>query len=289
MQKKTHSRIVERTAPSPTGGLHLGHVYSVLTAFSHAKKNNGLFKFRIEDIDVNRCKPEFEEEIISNLSWLGIKWDGNIMRQSERMGQYASAIKQLANYGLLYPCSCSRSDIKNASLAPHPEETKNLIYPGTCLNIPPRKPIKALRLNISKAIKYIAIDNISFLETGVSGYDRAEKQLISVKNLENQYGDIVIARQDIGTSYNLSVVIDDAAQMVTHVTRGKDLLEMTPIQVLLQMLLGLPTPIYHHHDLLYEQSGKKISKRSSKNSVSNLKETGFNPAEVIELAFNLKK
>ena len=290
MNSKTISdKIVERTAPSPTGGLHLGHVFSIIKAYENARKNFGLFKIRIEDIDFTRCKIHFEKEIISNLSWLGINWDGRIMRQRNRISHYADAIKQLMKDGLLYPCSCTRQDINNSVSAPHSKVKSNLVYPGTCRNKKHDKPIKALRLDMKKAVQKLSEKNLSFFERVGEDENYLKDQLIPSEKLTSEFGDFIISRKDIGTSYNLAVVIDDAAQMVTHVTRGKDLLAVTPIQVLLQKLLNLPTPIYHHHALLCENSGKKLSKRHSAETVSSLIKQGFTADEVIHMAFTWRK
>ncbi len=285
--KKYSPQIIERIAPSPTGSLHLGHVYSIITTCRNAKRNKGLIKLRIEDIDTTRCKITHEKEIISNLSWLGITWHGQIMRQRNRFRYYSAAIDQLFKEGLIYPCSCTRTDIKNAVSAPHLDEHETLIYPGTCRMTRTSKPVQSLRLNIAKAIKLCRKDKISFFETGISNNYSLEKQTVPVADIENKFGDFIIARKDIRTSYNLSVVLDDAAQKVTHVTRGKDLLAVTPLQVLLQILLDLPTPIYHHHQLLFEESGKKLSKRFSSKTVSSFKNLGHSKDDVIDMAFSL--
>jgi glutamyl-Q tRNA(Asp) synthetase len=279
--------VIERTAPSPTGDIHLGHVYSALTAYRNAKANNGFFKLRIEDIDITRCKIEYENAIIKNLSWLGLKWDEKIMRQRNRYKSYNLAIDQLLKEDLLYPCSCSRRDVKKALSAPHIEDISNLVYPGTCKIVKPNTAVKALRLNIDKAIKKLGNDKLYFYETGITVDNFHEKRSISNDTLKRKFGDLVVARKDIGTSYNLSVVIDDSAQKVTHVTRGYDLLDVTPIQVLLQRILGLQTPTYHHHKLICDDDGKKLSKRSSSQSISNLIREGLSSSEVIEMAFSL--
>jgi glutamyl-Q tRNA(Asp) synthetase len=278
--------VIERTAPSPTGDIHLGHVYSAITAYRNARKNNGFFKLRIEDIDVTRCKVEYEIEIIENLTWLGLKWDERIMRQRSRFKSYTLAIDQLLKEGLLYPCSCSRADIKKAVSAPHMEDLPCLIYPGTCKIVKPDTEVKALRLDIEKAVRYLGDNKVYFYETGLSKDRSKEKRSISNETLKNKFGDLVIVRKDIGTSYNLSVIIDDSAQKVTHVTRGNDLLEVTPIQVLLQRILGLKTPTYHHHKLICDDDGKKLSKRSSSQTISHFRQKGFSAAQVIEMAFN---
>ena len=280
-------QVIERTAPSPTGDIHLGHVYSALTAYRNAKANNGVFKLRIEDIDITRCKIEYENVIIKNLTWLGLKWDEKIMRQRTRYKSYNLAIDKLMKEDLLYPCSCSRTDVKKALSAPHIEDTSSLVYPGTCKKVKPNKGVKALRLNIDKAIKKLGNDKLYFYETGITVGNSHEKRSISNETLKKKFGDLVVARKDIGTSYNLSVIIDDSAQEVTHVTRGIDLLDVTPIQVLLQRILGLQTPTYHHHKLICDDDGKKLSKRSSSQSISNLIQEGFSSSEVIEMAFSL--
>ena len=280
-------QVIERTAPSPTGDIHLGHVYSALTAYRNAKANNGVFKLRIEDIDITRCKIEYENAIIKNLTWLGLKWDEKIMRQRNRYKSYNLAIDQLLKEDLLYPCSCSRTDVKKALSAPHIEDTSSLVYPGTCKKVKPNKGVKALRLNIDKAIKKLGNDKLYFYETGITVGNSHEKRSISNETLKRKFGDLVVARKDIGTSYNLSVIIDDSAQEVTHVTRGIDLLDVTPIQVLLQRILGLQTPTYHHHKLICDDDGKKLSKRSSSQSISNLIREGFSSSEVIEMALSL--
>ena len=280
-------QVIERTAPSPTGDIHLGHVYSALTAYRNAKANNGFFKLRIEDIDITRCKIEYENAIIKNLTWLGLKWDEKIMRQRTRYKSYNLAIDKLMKEDLLYPCSCSRTDVKKALSAPHIEDTSSLVYPGTCKKVKPNKGVKALRLNIDKAIKKLGNDKLYFYETGITVGNSHEKRSISNETLKKKFGDLVVARKDIGTSYNLSVIIDDSAQEVTHVTRGIDLLDVTPIQVLLQRILGLQTPTYHHHKLICDDDGKKLSKRSSSQSISNLIQEGFSSSEVIEMAFSL--
>ena len=279
--------VIERTAPSSTGGLHLGHVYSAITAYKNAKKNSGLFKLRIEDIDVTRCKIKYEKEIVENLTWLGLQWDGKIMKQRNRQKYYVAAINQLLTEGLLYPCSCSRSDIKDAISAPHMEDPTCQIYPGTCKILKPYTGIKALRLDLDKAVKVLDKNKVEFYESGLTKDGSLEKKSISSEKLRLRFGDLIIVRKDIGTSYNLSVVVDDAAQKVTRITRGRDLLEVTPIQVLLQQLLGIKTPTYHHHKLIYDIDGKKLSKRSCSQSISKLKAEGYSPAQVIDNAFKL--
>ena len=281
--------IIERTAPSPTGHLHLGHVFSALTAFQHSQKFSGLFKLRIEDIDYSRCKKEYERQIIDDLIWLGFKWNGQILKQNNRKKYYTLALNELSRQGLIYPCSCTRSDIHNATSAPHKIQNKKSFYPGTCLQKPPNGGIVALRLNIKKAFQTIERSQFHFYESGMSTRNLPEKKVIDKDKLINTFGDFVIARKDIGTSYNLSAVIDDSEQQITHVTRGRDLLDITPIQILLQKLLGIKSPFYHHHQLLCDAFGKRLAKRTNSLSVYTLRKNGSSPADVIEMALNHTK
>ncbi len=278
--------IIERTAPSPTGNLHLGHVYSALTAYQYSRNKNGKFKLRLEDIDHTRCSSKYEEQIVEDLAWLGIDWDGPIMKQSKRFKNYLAALDQLKTAGIIYPCSCTRSDIKNAITAPHNQNDSPPIYPGTCLNIVPTRGVRALRLNLKKALHQIESKSLFFYECGFSVGNYQHKQEINEYDLIKKFGDVVLARKDIGTSYNLSVVIDDSAQNVSHVTRGIDLFEITPIQVLLQKLLGLRTPVYRHHKLLYDHSGKKLSKRNSPDTIIAMRNNGASAKDIIKLAFS---
>ena len=280
------TEVIERTAPSPTGYLHLGHVFSALTAYKRSIQLKGQFKLRLEDIDYTRCKSHYENQIIKDLRWLGIKWNGQVMKQRNRRKFYAAGLDELKQAGLIYPCSCTRNDIKHAVSAPHKDDTSLIVYPGTCLKNPPTKGITALRLNIKKALQVVDRKELYFYDLGFPKGQRSEKQIIHHDHLLNKFGDLIIARKDIGTSYNLSVVIDDASQNISHITRGFDLLDVTPIQVLLQKLLSIKTPFYYHHALLCDQSGKKLSKRTNSDSVLGLKERGISATEVIEMALN---
>ena len=281
--------IIERTAPSPTGHLHLGHVFSALTAFQHSQKYSGLFKLRIEDIDHSRCKKEYELQIIDDLIWLGFKWNGQILKQNNRKKYYTLALTELSRQGLIYPCSCTRSDIQNATSAPHEIQNTKSVYPGTCLQKPPSGEIVALRLNIKKAFQILEHKQFYFYETGMSSRNFPEQKLINKDNLIDTFGDFIIARKDIGTSYNLSSVIDDSEQKITHITRGRDLIDITPIQILLQKLLGIKSPIYHHHQLLCDAFGKRLAKRSNSQSVYTLRKNGLSSADVMEMALSHTK
>lgn len=271
--------ITERFAPSPTGLLHLGHAYSALLAYMSAREADGRFLLRIEDIDFNRCRPMFEEQIFSDLAWLGIEFDLPILRQSDRVDAYQDTLQQLWDQDYLFACSCTRKDI---SIAAAPQEGGDLlvgpdgiVYPNTCLNKPkPSKmPDSALRLNLQRLQK----EEFSF-EDLIHGPVHFTKQEVI-----EQIGSVVLARKDIGVSYHLAVVLDDAFQGVTHVTRGADLFEATKIHVVLQHILGLPTPIYRHHKLIRDETGKRLAKRDDARSIKSYLESGLSVDEVIAL------
>ena len=249
-----------RFAPSPTGFLHLGHAYSALTAWEICQKNDKRFILRIEDIDYQRCKPEYEQSILQDLQWLGIKWEEPILKQNTRLSTYKEVIEILLNKNLLYPCSCTRKGINQALLAPqNASPTTN--YPGTCrLRLMSEKnKTDNIRLNINKAMCYIKNLNHKNLTFTDNFYKNIKHQIN--ENSPYLQDDIIIARKDIGTSYHLSVVVDDAYQDITHVVRGDDLLHSTPIQRLLQAILELPEPMYHHHKLIKDNNDNKLAKR----------------------------
>jgi glutamyl-Q tRNA(Asp) synthetase len=262
----------------------LGHAYSALTAWDAACKNGAEFLLRIEDIDTPRCKPEFEQAIYDELEWLGIHWQEPVLRQSTRKTTYDKVIQQLWIDNKLYACTCSRKDI---AIAAAPQEggeallgPDGLIYPGTCvgntsgsISIPENA---SLRLDM-KQVSSLGID---FKEIGKGPNDETGLIEISANELINNIGDIVIARKDIGISYHLAVVLDDAFQGVTHVTRGEDLFEATKIHVVLQKLLGLPTPIYRHHKLIRDENGKRLAKRDDARSIQSLRENGASPNDI---------
>jgi len=249
-----------RFAPSPTGFLHLGHAYSALTAWEICQKNDKRFILRIEDIDYQRCKPEYEQSILQDLQWLGIKWEEPILKQNTRLSTYKEVIEILLNKNLLYPCSCTRKGINQALLAPqNASPTTN--YPGTCrLRLMSEKnKTDNIRLNVRKAMRYIKNLNQKNLTFTDNFYKNIKHQIN--ENSPYLQDDIIIARKDIGTSYHLSVVVDDAYQDITHVVRGDDLLHSTPIQRLLQVILELPEPMYHHHKLIKDNNDNKLAKR----------------------------
>lgn len=276
-----------RFAPSPTGPLHLGHAFSALVAYEMVQAAEGTFLLRIEDIDASRARPAWEAQIYEDLQWLGLDWPTPVLRQSENMLAYEHALDRLWQGGLLYPCSCNRRDILEAMSAPQegatlPMGPDGLIYPGTCRDKPrapeaPRPKNVALRLDMRRAV---ANRPFSFTETGAG--PRGETGLIDVtaEHLLQQVGDVVLARRDMGTSYHLSVVIDDAAQDITHVTRGADLFEATAIHVVLQNLLDLPTPCYHHHRLIRDDAGKRLAKRDDARALATYRAQGLQPADI---------
>ena len=284
---------VTRFAPSPTGPLHLGHAYSALLAHDMAVAEGGAFLLRIEDIDTQRCRPEWEAQIYDDLQWLGLHWPTPVLRQSSRLPSYQAALDDLWTRGLLYRCSCTRRDIEQALSAPQegvppPFGPDGLIYPGTCRGLlqPKRRPGDAvLRLNMHKAVQDRAVQDravqdiatLRFIETGPA---HGGTIATSAWAYPSDIGDIVLARQGMGSSYHLAVVLDDAAQGVSHVVRGEDLFEATRIHVLLQRLLGLSTPTYHHHRLIRDDQGKRLAKRDDARALSKYRAEGASPADI---------
>ncbi len=266
---------VTRFAPSPTGPLHLGHAYAALVAVQRA--GAGQFLLRIENIDRSRCRPEWEAQIYDDLAWLGLRWQRPVMRQSERLPVYRAALQHFAAEGLIYPCRCTRADIRVALTAPQEGASlgpDGVTYPGTCRgrSMSDAGPTDALRLNMSAALARLG--PLSFIETGPLF---AGRHLLDHDWLRDVAGDVVLARRDVGTSYHLSVVLDDAAQGITEVTRGCDLFDATPIHVVLQALLRLRTPTYYHHDLIRDESGKRLAKRDDARAIAVYRSEGLTP------------
>jgi glutamyl-Q tRNA(Asp) synthetase len=280
----------QRFAPSPTGYLHIGHAFSALTAWHAAQDAGGEFLLRIEDIDQPRCRAEYEAAIYDDLHWLGLSWPEPVMRQSDRMPAYDQALKQLVALGLCYPCRCTRKDISNALSAPQEGADPQfgpdgLIYPGTCRHRSMAEfgTSDAIRLSMHRAIEHLGereVSQLSFMDTGRG---KTEQKFLNPASLIEGCGDIVLARKDIGTSYHLAVVVDDAAQAITYVTRGRDMAEATQIHRLLQALLGLPTPVYLHHRLIRDADGKRLAKRDDARSIQSYRKAGLNRREVLAL------
>jgi glutamyl-Q tRNA(Asp) synthetase len=252
--------IVSRFAPSPTGWLHLGHAWSAMKAHDLARADGGQFLLRIEDIDQSRCRAEFVEGIFEDLRWLGLHWDGDVLFQSARTAHYAAALTRLDELKLIYRCWCTRSEI--AASAPQGEAQP--VYPGSCKGRAAgtgNRPF-CWRIDMEKAVH-------------VAGPALGDADPLS-------QGDVIIARKDAATSYHLAVTVDDAAQGVTDVVRGNDLLEATHIHQLLQALLDLPTPRYCHHSLIQGVDGERLAKRKQSPSLKAMRDSGVDPLQLID-------
>ena len=286
---------VTRFAPSPTGPLHLGHAYSAMLAHDMAQAAGGTFLLRIEDIDQTRCRPEWEAQIYDDLQWLGLSWQQPVLRQSQRQHIYAAALDRLWAQGRLFLCTCNRRDILQALSAPQEGVPATFgpdgpIYPGTCRDkqihsaASPR-PDGVLRLRMDQiTADHAAVqsggDGFSFQENGSGPAGDTGLIRFDGRYLRDHIGDIAICRRDMATSYHLSVVLDDAEQDVSHVVRGQDLFEATKIHVALQWLLGLPTPIYHHHSLIRDDQGKRLAKRDDARALSKYRAEGATPSDI---------
>src|SRR5436305_153056 len=277
---------VFRFAPSPNGYLHLGHALSALIVFEIARALGGRFLLRIEDIDATRCKPEFETAIYEDLSWLGIAWEEPVRRQSENLDAYARGLAKLQADGLIYPSFESRGDIARYvaehSRAPWPHDPDGApLYPGLSRKLSPEERTRrmasepyALRLDMNDALGRAGA--LTWVETGAEPKQDHETRMAEPE----KWGDVVLARKDMPTSYHLSVVVDDALQDVTHVVRGQDLYQATSVHRVLQALLGLPPPLYHHHRLILDGEGKKLSKSTGATGLRELRRQGKTPADI---------
>ena len=274
------SKPVLRFAPSPNGRLHLGHAWSALYTWNAARLLGGTALLRIEDIDIERSKPEFVTAIFEDLHWLGLIWPEPVMLQSERMDLYADAGNHLRHQGLLYPCFCSRTELTASSEGADPDGAP--LYPGTCRHMDRGEQIERLergdpvqfRLDVEKAM-----DRVGMLTFSVVGPLITDRPQIRHARPE-RWGDVVLQRKGMPTSYHLSVVVDDAAQGITHVTRGRDMEAATDIHALLQMLLGLPSPIYNFHKLILDDEGRKLAKTRGSESLADLRARGWTPDDV---------
>jgi glutamyl-Q tRNA(Asp) synthetase len=266
---------VTRFAPSPTGRLHRGHAFSALAASEAARRTDGHFLLRIEDIDAARCRPEFETSILEDLTWLGLSWPQPVRRQSEHLAEYRAAVAGVRARGLAYRCFRTRADVlADIGRAPHGAVAA---FTGTRLSAAEEADLVASglpfawRLDLSAARRELGdLEHLGFLEEG--------RGLIGVR--PDLVGDIVLARKDVGVSYNLAVVLDDALQGVTHVIRGADLFEATHGQRILQALFGLPTPAYRHHRLILRPDGKRFAKRDTAETLADLRRRGWSAAQV---------
>jgi glutamyl-Q tRNA(Asp) synthetase len=260
---------VFRFAPSPNGRLHLGHAYSALLNERLALESGGRLLLRIEDIDTPRCRPEFTKAAIDDLTWLGIGFEQPVRVQSEHMATYHQALSKLAALDLLYPCTCTRSQLSRHGdhLLTDPDGTP--LYPQACrLNGPKPDQKASLRLKMDQATA--RLKEPLFKREGESDW------IVD----PSDWGDVILARKDIGTSYHLACVVDDALQSVTHVVRGRDMEAATSIHRLLQELLALPHPTYHHHDLMLDDEGNKLSKSLGSTPLHDLRKSGKTAAQV---------
>ena len=254
-----------RFAPSPSGRLHLGHAYSAAVGHDVARRSGGQFRLRIEDLDPGRCRPEFVDGIYEDLRWLGLDWDREVLVQSQRTHVYAKALDRLRGQGLVYPCFCTRADIAASLTAPHGDA--GAAYPGTCRGLPDDPQRRATtphcwRLDSAKAIALV----------GLPGWTEANGR--SFESSERDIGDAILARKDAPSSYHLACVVDDAASGVDLVVRGADLSPSTPVQRLLQALLGLPEPTYLHHPLVFHADGRRLAKRDLAPTLAAMREAG---------------
>lgn len=275
--------VITRFAPSPTGRLHIGHAYSALFAYKKAVDAGGKFILRIEDIDQERCHKEHEQGIYEDLAWLGLSWEKPVRRQSDYYHEYSAALAKLQAQELLYPCFCTRKEIReeilqSGSALNHSPEGP--LYPGTCkkLSLAAQEDKMAagipyaMRLDMERALK-IAGDNLYWLDRG-QGEQKATPEIV---------GDVVLARKDVSTSYHLSVTLDDHIQGVTLVTRGEELFYASHLHRLLQELLNLNVPEWHHHPFITDEHGNRLAKRDQSISLKQLREKGKTPADIMDM------
>lgn len=284
------TRSVFRFAPSPNGLLHLGHAYSALLNARMAEESDGRFLLRIEDIDTARCTPELERQLIDDLRWLGLSWEEPVRRQSQHFADYGEALDTLMEAGLVYPAFMSRGEVRarieewaregrewphDPDGAPlYPQDERTMPQSERRRRIAAGEPF-AWRLNVEKAMARYGKD-LHWDETGAG----PEGETGRITADPTRWGDVVIARKETPTSYHLSVVIDDALQGITHVVRGRDLFHATAVHRLLQETLGLPVPLYHHHDLILDEHGRKLSKSRGDTALASLREAGMQAEDI---------
>lgn len=268
--------LISRFAPSPTGHLHLGHAHAALTAWRRAREAGGRFLLRIEDIDPVRCRPGYVRDLLEDLEWLGLDWDGEVRVQSEHVADYAATLAALAGRGLVYPCFCTRAEIEREAAAsgsaPHAPDG-GPIYAGTCRSLSAAERAArsgqphALRLDIGAALAV----------TGTLGFVEEGEGTIACDPAA--FGDVVLARKDAPVSYHLCVAHDDARQGVTLVTRGVDLRPATDVHRVLQALMGWPAPVYAHHRLLTDAAGRRLAKRDRAATLRDMRARGMTPEQ----------
>jgi len=273
-----------RFAPSPNGPLHLGHAYSACLNFDLARATGGRFLLRIEDIDATRCRPEFETAIFDDLDWLGLSWEQPVRRQSEHFSDYEAALARLEAMGLVYPAFLSRAEIRARTASPAwPRDPDGApLYPGDERHLPRAEAEAriaagdpyALRLDMNEAVRRVGA--LRFTETGRG----PEGETGRLDTDPARWGDVILARKEVPTSYHLSVVVDDALQGITDVVRGQDLFHATAVHRLLQALLGLPEPVYRHHPLIRDAAGRKLAKSDGDTGLAELRREGASPADI---------
>jgi len=269
-----------RFAPSPNGHLHLGHAYSALFTDLWTRRLGGTFLLRLEDTDPTRCRPEFADAILDDLHWLGLDWPEPVLRQSDRFPVYAEAAARLGRMGFLYPCFCSRTEIAAAATGTDPDGAP--LYGGTCRQLSQREV--AARLERGDPVQYRLDTAAALSRTGPLTFTLAQPTPLDRPQIRyarpERWGDVVVQRKETPTSYHLSVVVDDAAQQVTHVTRGRDMEAATDIHVLLQFLLGLAQPVYTFHRLILDEDGRKLAKSKGSTTLRDLRAAGWTAADV---------
>jgi len=266
-----------RFAPSPTGWLHLGHAFAAL--FASREADGGRFLIRLEDIDATRARLEYEEAIFEDLAWLGFSWEKPVRRQSDHFDDYRAALGQLEAKGLLYPCFCTRREIQDeiARAGNAPQGPDGPLYPGTCRHIDAAERQQRLASGVAYALRLDVMTALKLLEAPLTFTELSRGEITADPSI---FGDVVLARKDTPASYHLAVVVDDALQGITLVTRGEDLLPATHLHRLLQHLLRLPVPRWHHHRLITDESGKRLAKRDDARSLRSLREAGWTPERV---------
>lgn len=266
--------MITRFAPSPTGKLHLGHVMAAWVARELARHHRGTFLLRHEDIDATRVREEYYLGIEEDLAWLGLQWDGTPLRQTSRTAAYEQTLEKLRSGGFVYPCFCTRREI-NEIAAPHGPEGP--IYPGTCRSL--TESVRSEKIADGQGHAWRLDAAKAAATTGSLTFRDLLHGTIPVDPI--LLGDVVLARKDIGVAYHLAVVVDDAFQEITHVTRGEDLFTSTHVHRLLQHLLGLPEPVYLHHPLVLDETGKRLAKRHDALSISTMRSQGITPGEIL--------
>lgn len=274
--------IITRFAPSPTGWLHLGHAYAAWFAWNEAQSAGGRFLLRMEDIDGTRSRPEYEAAIREDLRWLGLIFEEPVRRQSDHWDDYRAALARLEAMGLLYPCFCTRKAIQEevARIAQAPHGPDGVLYPGTCRRLSAAERAQRMAAGEGYALR---LDGEAALAQAGADLRWRDLERGEFRARPEVFGDVVLARKETPTSYHLAVVVDDALQGVTRVTRGEDLLEATHVHRLLQALLGLPVPEWKHHRLITDESGRRLAKRDDARSLRQLRADGWSPQQVGEV------